>query len=155
MRVRVIAVGARMPRWVDEVFAEYTRRLGSKLAVSLTEVAAGSRAGGRASSATRTEGGRLLAALREDDFVVVLDERGQQLSTRELAQWLHKRMHNGRDVAFVIGGPDGLTADVLQRSDFTWSLSQLTLPHALVRVILAEQLYRAHTVLAGHPYHRE
>ncbi|MGH8260779.1 MAG: 23S rRNA (pseudouridine(1915)-N(3))-methyltransferase RlmH, partial [Steroidobacteraceae bacterium] len=84
-----------------------------------------------------------------------LDERGEELSTRELASWVAARQRDGRDVALLIGGPDGLAEPVRERCDFLWSLSRLTLPHALVRVVLAEQLYRAHTVLGGHPYHRE
>jgi len=156
MRWRVIAVGTRMPGWVDEAFAEYVRRLGSQHALTLDELAPAPRAGGRNSAAAiRTEGERLLAKLRPGEFVTPLDERGRELSTRELADWLATRRREGRDVAFVIGGPDGLAEPVRDRGDFVWSLSRLTLPHALVRVLLAEQLYRAHTVLAGHPYHRE
>jgi 23S rRNA (pseudouridine1915-N3)-methyltransferase len=144
MRVRVIAVGTRMPRWVDEVFDGYVVRLRSRLPVTLTEIGTGPRA----------DRG-LLAALRPGEFLVMLDERGREFRTRALVKWLGERMVSGRDLAFVIGGPDGLAREVLERADLTWSLSQLTLPHALVRVILAEQLYRAHSVLAGHPYHRE
>ena len=149
MRVRVIAVGERMPRWVDAVFSDYTRRLPAGLGVTLTEIPLATR--GRADLEAR----RLLGTLRAEEYVVVLDERGRELRSRELAQWLQQRMHDGRDLAFVIGGPDGLAAEVSARADFTWSLSQLTLPHALVRVLLAEQLYRAQSLLAGHPYHRE
>ena len=147
--MRVIAVGERMPRWVDEVFSDYTRRLPAGLGVTLTEIPLATR--GRADLEAR----RLLGTLRAEEYVVVLDERGRELRSRELAQWLQQRMHDGRDLAFVIGGPDGLAAEVSARADFTWSLSQLTLPHALVRVLLAEQLYRAQSLLAGHPYHRE
>src|SRR5579875_168856 len=137
MRWRVIAVGTRMPRWVDEL-------------------APATRAGGRdAVSAARSEGERLLAKLRPGEFVAALDERGRELSTRELADWVVARQRDGRDVAFLIGGPDGFDPAVRARSDFLWSLSRLTLPHALVRVVLAEQLYRAHTLLARHPYHRD
>jgi 23S rRNA (pseudouridine1915-N3)-methyltransferase len=97
----------------------------------------------------------MLQALRKDDYVIALDERGKELSTRELSAWLAARMQDGRDLAFLIGGPDGLAPEALVRSDFRWSLSRLTLPHGLVRVILAEQLYRARSVLGNHPYHRE
>jgi len=102
-----------------------------------------------------TEGQRLLAAVRRDDFVIALDERGEQMTTRELAAWLGGRMQEGRDLAFLIGGPDGFAPAVLERANFRWSLSRLTLPHALVRVVLTEQLYRAHGVLTNHPYHRD
>lgn len=156
MRMRVIAVGRRLPRWVGEVFAEYARRLPGTLRIALEELSPGLRGGARGSAqAIATERDRLLGAVRGEDFVVALDEHGRELTTEELAGWLAERMREGRDLAFLIGGPDGLAPAVLERSNFTWSLSRLTLPHALVRVVLAEQLYRAHTVLAGHPYHRE
>jgi 23S rRNA (pseudouridine1915-N3)-methyltransferase len=156
MRVRIVAVGSRMPRWVDEAFDDYTKRLSSKLKVTLTEIAAGPRGAGRSETkAMAVESERILAAVRPDDYVIALDERGKAFSTRELADWLQERMQGGRDLVFVIGGPDGLAAEVLARGDLKLSLSRLTFPHALVRVVLAEQLYRAHSVLAGHPYHRD
>jgi 23S rRNA (pseudouridine1915-N3)-methyltransferase len=156
MRVRVIAVGRRLPRWVGEVFEDYVRRLPSTLRITLREMEPGPRAGARKGlDAMLIERDRLLGAVRGEDFVVALDEHGRELSTVELAGWLAQRMGDGRDLAFLIGGPDGLAKAVLERSDFTWSLSRLTLPHALVRIVLAEQLYRAHTVLTGHPYHRQ
>ncbi len=145
-----------MPRWVDEVVDDYTRRLTGSLKVTLVEVPAGQRSSrGDPALAMHTEGQRLLALTRPQEFVAVLDERGTQLSTRELATWLAARQQDGRDLVLVIGGPDGLAREVLARSDQKLSLSKLTLPHPLVRVVLAEQLYRAHTVLSGHPYHRD
>ncbi len=156
MRLRVIAVGTRMPAWVGEGFSGYARRLSGTLKMELREVAAGSRGGAQTVSKARgIERDRLLAELHKGELVVALDERGRELSTRELADWLATRMGEGRDIAFLVGGPDGLDEKVLERSDFRWSLSRLTLPHALARVVLAEQLYRAHTVLSGHPYHRD
>lgn len=156
MRLRVIAVGTRLPAWVGRVFGDYARRLTGTLKLELREVASGPRGASRpASQAKAAERDRLLAQLSGDELVVALDEHGRELSTGELAAWLGVRMGEGRDIAFLIGGPDGLDAAVLERSGFCWSLSRLTLPHALVRVVLAEQLYRAHSVLAGHPYHRE
>jgi 23S rRNA (pseudouridine1915-N3)-methyltransferase len=156
MRVRVIAVGTRLPAWARSACADYLQRLGSGLGVALVEVAPGARAAaGATGRAIATEGRRLLGAVRPDDHVVALDERGTQLATRELASWLKERMREGQNLAFVIGGPDGLAAEVLARSNFTLSLSRLTLPHALARVLLAEQLYRAHSILAHHPYHRD
>jgi 23S rRNA (pseudouridine1915-N3)-methyltransferase len=155
MRVRVIAVGTRPPAWVRTATDEYLQRL-SPLPVSLTEITPGTRsAGGTSHQAIAAEGKRLLGALKANDHVTVLDERGSELSTRELAAWLGKRMQDGRDLAFLIGGPDGFAPEVLARSDFRLSLSRLTLPHALVRVLLAEQLYRAHSILGNHPYHRD
>jgi 23S rRNA (pseudouridine1915-N3)-methyltransferase len=156
MRVRLIAVGTRPPGWVRDACDDYIRRLGSRLPLSISEIAAGPRGAGEPPArAIAREGERVLAALRREDYVTALDERGTELSTRELAAWLKTRMQEGEDLAFVIGGPDGLAPEVLARSKLRWSLSRLTLPHALVRVLLAEQLYRAHSLLAGHPYHRD
>ncbi len=155
-RVRIVAVGSRMPKWVREPFDDYIKRLAPSLKVSLTEIEPGPRTAGRApAKAIETEGQRILAALRSDEFVVALHERGTEMTTRELASWLATRLREGTDLAFLIGGPDGFAPDVLQRSNFKWSLSRLTFPHALVRVVLAEQLYRAHGVLSNHPYHRD
>jgi 23S rRNA (pseudouridine1915-N3)-methyltransferase len=155
-RMRIIAVGSRMPQWVREPFDDYINRLGSGLKISLTEIEPGPRSAGRSpAKAIETEGQRILAALRPNDFVVALDERGTEMTTRELAAWLATRQRDGSDLAFLIGGPDGFAAEVVQRADFKWSLSRLTFPHALVRVLLAEQLYRAHAVLSNHPYHRD
>jgi 23S rRNA (pseudouridine1915-N3)-methyltransferase len=156
VRIRLIAVGERMPRWVDEVVADYTRRLAGSLKLALVEVPAGQRSSrGDPAQALQIEGQHILALIKPQEFMVALDERGRQMNTRELASWLSGRMNDGRDLALVIGGPDGLSAEVLKRADQKLSLSKLTLPHPLVRVVLAEQLYRAHTVLSGHPYHRD
>jgi 23S rRNA (pseudouridine1915-N3)-methyltransferase len=144
-----------MPAWVRSACDDYLRRLRPALAVALTEIETPARRGRDAAAAIAAEGRRLLSALAPGDHVVALDERGRELTTRELAAWLGKRMQQGEDLAFVVGGPDGLAAEVLARSDFTLALSRLTLPHALVRVLLAEQLYRAHCILTGHPYHRD
>ena len=156
MRVRVIAVGTRLPAWVRSACEDYLARLASGLATSLLEIEPGARsAGGTAHKAIAAEGERLLGAVRAGDHVAVLDERGTQFSTRELAAWLQQRMQQGEDLAFLIGGPDGLAPEVRARGNFTLALSRLTLPHALVRVLLAEQLYRAHSILTHHPYHRD
>jgi 23S rRNA (pseudouridine1915-N3)-methyltransferase len=156
MRVRVIAVGTRMPAWVRSACQDYLMRLGPHLNVSVLEIEPGARtAGGSTDKAIATEAKRLLGALRPGEHVVALDERGPQFSTRELAVWLGSRKQAGDDLALLIGGPDGLAPDVLARSDARWSLSRLTLPHALVRVVLAEQLYRAQSILINHPYHRD
>jgi 23S rRNA (pseudouridine1915-N3)-methyltransferase len=145
-----------MPQWVREPYDDYIQRLSSSLKVSLTEIEPGSRSSGRSpAKAIETEGQRILAVLRATDFVVALDEHGKEMTTRELASWLVTRMQDGSDLVFLIGGPDGFAPEVLQRANFKWSLSRLTFPHALVRVLLAEQLYRAHAVLSNHPYHRD
>jgi 23S rRNA (pseudouridine1915-N3)-methyltransferase len=156
VRVRVIAVGTRLPAWARSACDDYLTRLGPRLGVSVVEVEPGPRrAAGGAQQAVAAEAKRLLGALRPADHVAALDEHGTQLSTRELASWLEGRMREGQDLALLIGGPDGLAREVLTRSHFTLSLSRLTLPHALVRVLLTEQLYRAHSLLTHHPYHRD
>lgn len=155
-RVRIVAVGSRMPKWVREPFDDYLTRLGPGLKIALTEIEPGPRSAGRApAKAIETEGQRILGAVRPGEFVVALDERGIEMTSRELSSWLATRLQDGSDLAFLIGGPDGFAPEVLQRSNFKWSLSRLTLPHALVRVVLAEQLYRAHGLLSNHPYHRD
>jgi 23S rRNA (pseudouridine1915-N3)-methyltransferase len=156
-------VGTRPPAWVREAYTDYTRRLGSRggthgvgLKLTLVEIEPGPRSAAQSPrKAIEAETRKLLAALRPDDWVVALDEHGTQMSTRELAEWLGGRMQAGRDLAFLIGGPDGFAAEVLARSDTSLALSRFTLPHALARVVLAEQLYRAISILAHHPYHRD
>ena len=156
MRLRVIAVGTRMPGWVDAAFEDYARRLSGSWKLELKALAPASRkeAGGTAQRAKSAEARRILALLGSRDVVVPLDEHGAQFSTLELSGWLEERRAAGVDLAFIIGGPDGLGDEVLARGRWLWSLSRLTLPHAVARVVLIEQLYRAASVLAGHPYHR-
>ena len=149
-------MGTRPPGWVREAYADYTRRLGSRLKLTLVEIEPGARSAGQSPrKAIETEARKLLSALRPDEWVVALDESGTEMSTRELAAWLDGRMREGQDLAFLIGGPDGFAEEVRARGDFSLSLSRLTLPHALVRVVLAEQLYRAMSILSHHPYHRD
>jgi 23S rRNA (pseudouridine1915-N3)-methyltransferase len=157
MRLRLIAVGTRMPDWVDTAFNDYWRRMRGLWKLELIELPTASRrqCGGAAQAAMSAEAQRILALLAPRDFVVALDERGSERSTAELSHWLEQRRASGQDLAFAVGGPDGLAGEVLARADLRWSLSRLTLPHGLVRVLLAEQIYRAGTLLAGHPYHRE
>ncbi|MEO6800182.1 MAG: 23S rRNA (pseudouridine(1915)-N(3))-methyltransferase RlmH [Rhodanobacter sp.] len=155
MRTRVIAVGERMPGWVAEGFAEYRKRLSHELPLELIELKPGKRGKGRDDArAMQDEGAAILAVLPADCHVVALDGRGKTWSSGELAAELERWRMNGRDVVFLIGGPDGHAPEVLARADQRWSLGSLTLPHMLVRLVLAEQLYRATTILAGHPYHR-
>ncbi len=155
MRIRLIAIGTRMPAWVAAGFADYAKRLRASLRVDLLELEAGRRSASEdAARAIATESRRLLEALGSDELVVALDERGIQRSTLELSQWLGQRMQQGRDLALLVGGPDGFGPEVLARADERWSLSKLTLPHAMVRVVVIEQLYRAHSLLTNHPYHR-
>lgn len=155
LKARLVAVGERAPAWVAEGFGEYRKRLSHWLPLELVEVAPGQRGKGRDTArATADEGSRVLAALPRQAHVVALDGRGQMHSSEALAERMaHWRML-GRDLSFLIGGPEGHDAQVLQRADERWSLGPLTLPHMLVRLVLAEQLYRAAALLANHPYHR-
>ena len=146
MRVRILAVGTRMPEWVTTAYEDYTRRMRKDMRVDLEEIPVG--------RAKADEEKRLLERIG-DDYLVALDERGKSLTTLQLAKWLGERQQDGRNLTFVIGGPDGLGPAILVKAALRWSLSGLTFPHAMVRVILAEQLYRAHSVLQNHPYHRE
>jgi 23S rRNA (pseudouridine1915-N3)-methyltransferase len=155
MKTRLISVGERMPAWVAEGFAEYRKRLSRDLPLDLVEIELGNRGKGRdAQRAIADEGAAVLAALPKDAHVVALDGRGKPWSSEQLAQQLGAWRMHGRDLAILIGGPDGHAADVLARAHQTWSLGPLTLPHMLVRLVVAEQLYRAVSINAGHPYHR-
>ena len=155
MRARLIAVGERAPGWVAQGFAEYQKRLSHWLPLELAEVEPGVRGKGRDTArAMSDEGARVLAALPKNAHVVALDGRGKMHSSEQLAQRLEHWRGQGRDLAFLIGGPEGHAAEVIARADEHWSLGPLTLPHMLVRLVLAEQLYRAAALLANHPYHR-
>jgi 23S rRNA (pseudouridine1915-N3)-methyltransferase len=155
VRVTLVAVGQRMPSWITEGYAEYTKRLRPRLPVELVEIPAAKRGSGDLARAMADEGKRILAAIKPQNHVIALDEHGRSRSSVELSRWVGERQREGNDLVFVIGGADGYAPEVLARADERWSLSPLTLPHALVRVLFAEQLYRAVTLLDGHPYHRE
>jgi 23S rRNA (pseudouridine1915-N3)-methyltransferase len=155
MRLRLLAVGTRMPGWVEAGIADYVRRLGPELRVQIEELALGKRGtGGDTARAVSDEGRRMMIAIHPDEFVVALEVTGKAFSTEELSKWLGQRLQDGRDVTLLIGGPDGLAAECRKRAELHWSLSPLTLPHALVRIVIVEQLYRALSILKGHPYHR-
>jgi 23S rRNA (pseudouridine1915-N3)-methyltransferase len=151
MRAWLIAVGERMPAWVQDGYAEYAKRLSRELPLQLVEISTKSRDPARA---TLEEGAALLGAIPKNAYVVALDGRGKTSSSEELAAQLARWRMQGKDLAFLIGGADGLAPIVLERADQRWSLGPLTLPHPLVRIVVAEQLYRATTLLANHPYHR-
>ena len=155
MRLRLLAVGTRMPGWVDTGVADYARRLGPDLRLQIEELALAKRsAGGDTARAVADEGRRMMIAIHPDEFVVALEVSGKAFSTEELSKWLGARLQDGRDVTLLIGGPDGIAAECRKRANLHWSLSPLTLPHALVRIVIVEQLYRALSILKGHPYHR-
>lgn len=144
-----------MPSWVVEGYREYTKRLPRECSLQLVEIPPAKRHKSlSAEQARQQEGQAILAALPKDCSVVALDVRGKPWSTETLAAQLDDWLVSGRDVALLVGGPDGLSDACLERADQRWSLSALTYPHALVRIVLAEQLYRAWTINTGHPYHR-
>ena len=154
MKLVVVAVGHRMPAWVDAGFAQYAGRMPREARVELVVVKAHAR-GGPLQPALETEGKRILAALPARSIRVVLDERGALLGTKDIVRRIAQWRQAGRDVAFIVGGADGVAESVKRTADFAWALSPLTLPHGLARVVLAEQLYRAVSILHNHPYHRE
>ena len=144
-----------MPSWVVEGYREYTKRLPRECSLQLVEIPPAKRHKSlSAKQARQQEGQAILAALPKDCSVVALDVRGKPWSTETLAAQLDNWLVSGRDVALLVGGPDGLSDACLERADQRWSLSRLTYPHPLVRIVLAEQLYRAWTITTGHPYHR-
>ncbi len=155
MKIHLLAVGSRRPAWESLGFEEYARRMPPECALQLVEIPTSKRARTTPlERAVRREGERMLAAIPARAQVLALDEQGQAWSTSRLAHLLTGWLQNGRDVALLVGGPDGLAPACLQRADERWSLSPLTLPHGLVRVIVAEQLYRAWSMTRQHPYHR-
>jgi 23S rRNA (pseudouridine1915-N3)-methyltransferase len=155
MKLRIISVGHKMPDWVQTACAEYTKRMPRELNIEMVEIKPEKRAAGNnTENIQELEAKRILEVIGKD-FLVACDERGQELTTLQLAEKLKSWQLLGRDVSIVIGGADGLHASLKQRADLLFGLSKLTLPHAFVRVLLCEQLYRAHSVNINHPYHRE
>lgn len=156
MKIRLISVGTKMPSWVKEGTTEYSKRIERDLNFFLVEVPLAKRAKNQSAEVSKAkEGVDLRAQIKPGDYVVALDVVGKPFSTADLAGRIQNFRANGRDLAFLVGGPDGLDAACLARSDARWSLSALTLPHPLVRILIIEQLYRAASINSGHPYHRE
>ncbi|MCP4701197.1 MAG: 23S rRNA (pseudouridine(1915)-N(3))-methyltransferase RlmH [Gammaproteobacteria bacterium] len=155
MQIRLICVSRRIPSWAASAYAEYARRLPRACGLDLREIPLRKRPkGGDISRFRAEEGKKMLAAIPSGALTVALDEHGKTWTTPQFAEELKNWMQSGRSTALLVGGPDGLSSACLQRADRLWSLSSLTMPHALVRVIVAEQLYRAWTLLNNHPYHR-
>ena len=156
MRVSVITIGTKMPHWVTEGVREYSVRLPREIRVDWRELPLAPRGKGKSPGQVRErEGRQILKAIPAGDRVIALDVRGKSLSTEALAMQLSDWQMSGDNYSLLIGGPDGLSEACLQRAERRWSLSELTLPHPLVRILLAEQLYRAWTITVNHPYHRE
>ena len=155
MQIHIIAVGARMPDWVQAGYAEYAKRLPHECRLRLHEIPAGKRTKGTdLVRLTRDEGARQLAAVPPGSRIVALDRNGRDLDTQALAGRIEKQLGAGQDLALLVGGPEGLAPECLAAAHERWSLSKLTLAHPVVRVVLAEQLYRAWSILRGLPYHR-
>lgn len=155
MKINLIAVGQKMPSWVEQGYQEYAQRMPTEAKLELKEIAPGKR--GKNADIKRIvqdEGQRIQAAIPKNNRIVVLDVKGKALSTEQLAERLGDWMQSGQDISLLVGGPEGLSDDCIAMADEKWSLSPLTFPHPLVRVILSEQLYRAWSVLRNHPYHR-
>ena len=156
MHIRLLAVGDRQPQWVDDAFGTYTGRFPREWKFRVDVIPTVRRQkNDKSRKAREAEGELILGKLNPGVRLILLDERGRQLDSRGLSATLADWQTDGRDICFVIGGPDGVSDACRKRADFTWSLSTLTLPHGLARVLLAEQLYRAHYLQKGHPYHRE
>ena len=156
MKLIIVSVGNKMPDWITTGFNEYTKRMPREARIELLEIKPEPRTTGKTTEQIMAaEAQRILAALPQNCLRIVLDERGSQPTTRQLAAQMQDWMREGRDIAFIIGGADGLHESVKQAAQQLLALSALTLPHAFVRVLLAEQLYRAHSLMHNHPYHRE
>ncbi|KIP15543.1 MULTISPECIES: 23S rRNA (pseudouridine(1915)-N(3))-methyltransferase RlmH [Burkholderia] len=155
MKLFIVAVGHKMPGWIASGFDEYTKRMPPELRIELREIKPELRSGGRsAESVMAAERQKIEAALPKGARIVALDERGRDWTTMQLAQALPGWQQDGRDVAFIIGGADGLDPALKARADLLLRISSMTLPHGMVRVLLAEQLYRAWSITQNHPYHR-
>lgn len=155
MKLRIISVGHKMPTWVETACADFSKRMPRESTIEIIDIKPEKRAAGNNTENIQLiEAKRIIEAVGKD-YLIACDERGQEVTTLQLAEKMQFWQTIGRDVSIVIGGADGLHASLKQQADWLWGLSKLTLPHAFVRVLLCEQLYRAHSVIHNHPYHRE
>ncbi|MYL24232.1 23S rRNA (pseudouridine(1915)-N(3))-methyltransferase RlmH [Vreelandella massiliensis] len=155
MKIRLLAVGTKMPAWVEEGVETYRKRLPRDFSLEIEEIALGQRGkNADVAKARAQEAERIRHKLKGDEHIVALEVKGKPWSTEALAQEADQWRMLGKDIVLLVGGPDGLDPSLTAQADNAWSLSPLTLPHPLVRIMLAEQLYRAWTLLVGHPYHR-
>lgn len=156
MKLLILAVGNKMPAWITEGYSEYAKRMPREAKIELIEIKPEPRNSGKtAAQIMEAEAQRIKAALPASALCIALDERGDTPTTKQLAQQMQDWMRQGRDVAFIVGGADGLHESIKQAAQQLLALSAFTLPHGMVRVLLAEQLYRAHSLMHNHPYHRE
>jgi len=155
MRIRLLTITHKSPSWLIEGYQDYAKRLPPTCALELVEIAAEKRtANADIARLTEREGEKMLAAIKPGSRVIALDVKGKLVTTEQLAEQLTQWQRDGRNVDLLVGGPDGLAAACLQKAEQSWSLSPLTFPHFLVRLIIAEQIYRAYSILTNHPYHR-
>lgn len=156
MVIHFITVGQKMPKWVQDGYAEYAKRLPKACSLKLIELPMAQR--GKTNSVERMkaeEAKRIVDAIPKGARMVILDEHGKQVTTKGLAEKLEEWLGGGQDIALIVGGPDGLQQALIDQAQWKWGLSNLTLPHPMVRILVAEQLYRAWSVINNHPYHRE
>jgi 23S rRNA (pseudouridine1915-N3)-methyltransferase len=155
LKITLLAIGTKMPHWVTEAYVEYSKRLPQECALKLIEIPAEKRTKNTdIARVTQYEGERVLASIPKGDYVIALTERGKLWNTREFSAQLGSWQQAGQNISLLVGGPEGLSAACLEKASLQWSLSPLTWPHPLVRVMLAEQIYRAWSLLSHHPYHR-
>jgi len=156
MKVHLIAVGKKMPDWINTGYSEFSKRMPPELQINLIEITPSTR--NKSTSIEKNikeEGERIQSAIPDNSKLIVLDEKGKDFSSIALSKEMESWLPMGQDISIVIGSADGIDPVIKQQADEKWSLSSLTLPHALVRVVVAEQLYRAWSIMKGHPYHRE
>jgi 23S rRNA (pseudouridine1915-N3)-methyltransferase len=154
MKVMLVAVGGKMPAWVQTGYDDYAKRLPKELLPQKVEIPLGNRGKSGVVDAIRQESEAILSAIPDASTMIALDVQGQRWSTEQLSAQMATWRMEGKNLAFVIGGPDGLSQHCLARAQVRWSLSPLTLPHPLVRIVFIEQIYRAWTILQNHPYHK-
>lgn len=155
MQIRILAIGNKMPSWVTEGYHEYAKRFPSSCTIELCEISPEKRTKqADITRITQREGEKILAAIKPGNRVIALEITGRSWSTEQLSNHLQNWHQEGRNIDLLIGGPDGLATECLKKAELHWSLSPLTLPHPLVRILLVEQLYRALTIMQNHPYHR-
>lgn len=157
MKINLVTIGNKMPSWVEEGTGEYLKRLPRNFELVITELplAKRTKSASNIKKICESEGQSLLKAVPKDQYLIALDEKGRSHSTMSMASRFKEIMESGKDISMIVGGPDGLSKECLDAANEIWALSALTLPHTIVRIVVAEQVYRAWSVLNGHPYHRE